>query len=73
MTSAARTALWRARRHAGREVVPVEIDEPFVDALIGGEFLLASDADDKRKLAEAIRRLHRAYTRQLAVTRHIVG
>lgn len=58
MSAARRQRAWRARQRVGRCKLVVEVDEVALAAsLTEAGWLEERDADDRRKLAEAVERL----------------
>ena len=56
--TAAAMARWRSRDARGAKLATIEVPEPMLLFLIHGEFLSEADADDKKKIGNAVERFH---------------
>lgn len=56
-SAAARAKRYRARLRKGAQVVPVEVDGPFVEALLARRLIAPAETADREALARAMRRL----------------
>ena len=53
-SAAARSRLYRQRQRDGWRVLQVNVHQEYVDALIDHSLLAEGDADDRKKVAEAV-------------------